>query len=60
MTYCPLCGDETETDDIERFGMCVDCFADSLRENVCDSVLYDFLKEYQRELKDFIYDNYES
>ena len=39
--------------------MCLDCFADNISGNVTDSILFDFLREYGREFREFIFDNYE-
>lgn len=56
---CPICGDEVHTDETARFQMCLDCFADSIIQNVTETILYDFLREYGREFRDYICDNYE-
>lgn len=39
--------------------MCLDCFADSIEQNANESILFDFLREYGREFRQFIEDNYE-
>lgn len=57
--FCPVCGDEVASDEVERFEMCLDCFADELSGNVTDSIVFDFLREYGREFRDFIFNNYE-
>ena len=57
--FCPVCGDEVPSEEVERFEMCIDCFADNISGNVNDSILFDFLREYGREFRDFIFDNYE-
>lgn len=57
--FCPVCGDEVSSEEVERFDMCLDCFADSIAGNVTESILFDFLREYGREFRDFIRDNYE-
>ena len=56
---CPICGDEVLHEECERFGMCLDCFADSIEQNANESILFDFLREYGREFRQFIEDNYE-
>ena len=56
---CPVCGDEVMSEEIERFDMCLDCFADSISSEVTESVLFDFLREYGREFREFIRENYE-
>lgn len=57
--FCPVCGDEVRSEEVERFDMCLDCFADSIAGNTAESILFDFLREYGREFRDFINDNYE-
>lgn len=57
--FCPVCGDEVSSSEVERFEMCLDCFADNISGNVTESILFDFLREYGREFRDFIFDNYE-
>ncbi|MGN0637718.1 MAG: hypothetical protein ACI4J0_05060 [Huintestinicola sp.] len=57
--FCPVCGDEVPAEEVERFEMCLDCFADNISGNVTDSILFDFLREYGREFRDFIFNNYE-
>ncbi|MBP1546130.1 MAG: hypothetical protein J6A37_05980 [Oscillospiraceae bacterium] len=56
---CPVCGENADREEIARFDMCLDCFADSLVCGISESILYDFLKEYGRELKDYIDSNYD-
>lgn len=56
---CSVCGDEVMSEEIERFDMCLDCFADSISSEVTESVLFDFLREYGREFREFIRENYE-
>lgn len=56
---CPLCGDEVPAEEVGRFSMCLDCFADGIACNVDDNVLFDFLREYGREFRMFISDNYD-
>ena len=56
---CPVCGDEVSSDEVERFDMCLDCFADSVASNVTENILYDFLREYGREFREFIDGNFE-
>ncbi|MCI7768417.1 MAG: hypothetical protein MSJ26_10640 [Oscillospiraceae bacterium] len=56
---CPVCGDEVCSHEVQRFDMCLDCFADSIASNAAESILYDFLREYGREFREFIDNNYE-
>lgn len=56
---CPVCGDEVLSEEVGRFDMCLDCFADSIASEVTESVLFDFLREYGREFREFIRANYE-
>lgn len=55
---CPMCDEETSNEEILRFGMCLDCFAETIIQNICESILYDFLREYRNDFKDYVYDNY--
>lgn len=57
--FCPVCGDEVDSREVERFDMCLDCFADSIACNVTESVLFGFLREYGREFRDYIDNNYD-
>ena len=54
-----MCGDEVNSAEVERFEMCLDCFADNIAGNVTESILFDFLREYGREFREFIFDNFE-
>ena len=38
---CPVCGDEVLSEEVGRFDMCLDCFADSIASEVTESVLFD-------------------
>ncbi|MBQ7783666.1 MAG: hypothetical protein IJ368_06820 [Oscillospiraceae bacterium] len=58
LSCCPICGDETETEETDRFGCCLDCFADDICSNVCDSILFDFLRDHGREFREYIDANY--
>ena len=56
---CPVCGEQILSREYERFGMCLECFADSISSNVSEGVLYDFLREYGSELRRFIMESTE-
>lgn len=58
VSYCPVCGDEVAENDTERFGMCLDCFAEELVQDVRERVVRDFLTEFGDELREYIRDNY--
>lgn len=53
-TVCPMCGDNLLYSDYSRFGMCLDCYADSITSNVNESILYDFLRDYGLEFREYI------
>ena len=53
-TVCPMCGDVLLYSDYSRFGMCLDCYADSIASNVTESILYDFLRDYGLEFREYI------
>lgn len=59
MCCCPMCGENILNEEFDRFGMCLDCFADGISQNVSESILYDFLRDYGREFRQFIEDNYD-
>lgn len=56
--YCPVCEENMERGEAERFGMCMDCFIEELVENVRDYVIRDFLTEYGCLLREYIWENY--
>ena len=56
---CPVCGEEICCEERDRFGMCLDCYADSIAQNVNENILFEFLREYGREFRMFIEDNFE-
>lgn len=55
--YCPVCGEDMPIEDI-RYQMCLDCFADTIMQDVTEDILYDFLRDYGREFRMYIADNY--
>ncbi len=58
VSYCPICGDEMSGYDSEGFGMCLDCFAEELVQDVRDRIVRDFLTENGDDFREYIRANY--
>lgn len=56
---CPVCNNELLYSDYQRFGMCLDCYAEELAEGVKENVVYDFLTYYRSEFKEYIDNAYD-